>query len=155
METFRRALWQAGTGPDFSVVLKRNCSISPASLLRVFVLVALVSIGIGAAFAFAGAWLILPFAGLEVAALGAAFVLNGRHACDYERIERERDTLLVEVAQAGRIARYRLDPRCARVGIGRGASLVLSDRDCALEVGRHLDAQSRAGFGAELARRLQ
>ena len=51
-----------------------NCSISPAGLLGVFAALAIVSLAIGIGFAIAGAWLILPFVGLEIVALGIAFV---------------------------------------------------------------------------------
>lgn len=144
-----------GTETGFHVVLRRNCSISPAALARVFLLIALVSIGIGIGFAAAGAWMVLPFAGFELAALGAAFLVNGRHAGDYERIELEGSGLMVEIASAGRTVQYRLDPRRVRVSIGRGAMVMLSDRARTLEIGRHLDADARTWFGAELAKRLQ
>jgi uncharacterized membrane protein len=68
----------AGRGGNFSPTLKRNCSISPAGLLCVFVALGSVSLAIGIGFAMLGAWLILPFAGLEVVALGAAFVVHAR-----------------------------------------------------------------------------
>jgi uncharacterized membrane protein len=45
---------------------------SPAGLAGVFVVLAAVVLAVGVAFAFAGAWLVLPFAGLEIAALVAA-----------------------------------------------------------------------------------
>jgi uncharacterized membrane protein len=70
------------------IVPKRNCSISPVALLTVFVLLAAVSVGIGIGFAMVGAWLVLPFAGIEAIALGAAFVATARRMADYERIER-------------------------------------------------------------------
>jgi len=155
MNHLRRELAFQGTESGFRVILKRNCSISPAALLGVFVAFALVSLSIGAGFAAAGAWMILPFAGIEVAALGIAFLLNGRHAADYERIEFARGGLTVEVAEAGREVRYELAAREARVGFGRDARLLLRDRQRTIEIGRHLDAQTRAGFGAELARRLK
>ena len=64
----------------FSVTLKRNCSISPASLACVFAALAIAVLAIGAGFALLGAWLILPFAGLEVLLLAGAFLLQARHA---------------------------------------------------------------------------
>lgn len=67
MENPRRELMFAGPAPGFSVLLKRNCSISPAALARVLALLAAVTLGIGIGFAAAGAWLVLPFAGMEVA----------------------------------------------------------------------------------------
>ena len=50
-----------------------------------FAVLATVVLAIGVSFAIAGAWLILPFAGLEVLMLGAAFVVHARHAGAYER----------------------------------------------------------------------
>ena len=58
----------------------RNCSISPQGLALAFVLLAAVAIGIGVGFAAVGAWLVLPFAGLEALALGAAFFAVARRA---------------------------------------------------------------------------
>jgi uncharacterized membrane protein len=40
----------------------------------VLALLAIVTVSIGIGFALLGAWLVLPFAGLEVLGLGAAFV---------------------------------------------------------------------------------
>jgi uncharacterized membrane protein len=57
-----------------------RCSISPQGLALVFVLLGATSIGIGVGFAAAGAWLVLPFAGLEALALGAAFFALARRA---------------------------------------------------------------------------
>jgi uncharacterized membrane protein len=52
--------------------------MSPAGLLSAFAVLAAVTLAIGIGFALVGAWLVLPFAGLEVLALGAAFVLHAR-----------------------------------------------------------------------------
>ena len=62
----------------FSPTLKRNCSISPAGLLCVYAALGSVSLAIGIGFAIQGAWLILPFAGLEVVALAVAFFVYAR-----------------------------------------------------------------------------
>ena len=111
-------------------------------------------LGIGIGFAMAGAWLILPFAGLEVIALGAAFVLQARHATDYERIELAGGRLRVEVAEAERIARYELDARRARIEM-QGPHIVLRGAGEELRIGRHLDEQARMRFAAELNNRLR
>jgi uncharacterized membrane protein len=139
----------------FSLTLKRNCSISPASLAGVFAVLALVALAIGAGFAALGAWLVLPFAGLEVLLLGAAYLMYARHAADYERIELEAGRLTVEVAQAQRLQRYELDARRARVCVERQARVVLRAGEEELEIGRHLDAEARVAFARELERRLQ
>jgi uncharacterized membrane protein len=54
----------------------------------VFALLAAVSVGIGIGFAMVGAWLVLPFAGIEAIALGIAFLATAWRMADYERIER-------------------------------------------------------------------
>jgi len=148
-----------GQTDDFRLLIKRNCSISPAGLFRVFALLALATLGIGAGFAAAGAWLILPFAGLEVVVLGVAFVICGRHATDYERIELARGRLTVEVADGPRTACYAMNARMVRVGLEGEGNLVPRVRLRAaggnLEVGRHLEAQARTEFAAELRKRLR
>jgi uncharacterized membrane protein len=138
----------------FSLTLKRNCSISPSGLACVFAALALAVLAIGTSFAIAGAWLILPFAGLEVLLLGGAFVLQARHATDYERIALEQGQLRVEVADGKRLARYELDARRVRVEVD-GSRVVLRGPQQALELGRHLDERSRIAFGAELKKRLR
>ena len=69
MEFPRRESEFAATDTGFRVVLKRNCSISPRGLLLVYALLAAIAVGIASGFAVLGAWLILPFAGLELALL--------------------------------------------------------------------------------------
>jgi uncharacterized membrane protein len=138
----------------FSLILKRNCSISPAGLAGVFLALAALTLAIATGFALAGAWLVLPFAGLEVALLAAAYVLYARHAADYERVELDSGRLTVEVAQGQEISRYEMDARRARVHL-EDDRVMLRDARHELELGRHLDAQTRAWLVGELARRLR
>ena len=138
----------------FSLTLKRNCSISPAGLACVFAALAIAVLAIGAGFALLGAWLILPFAGLEVLLLAGAFLLQARHATDYERIELAGDRLRIDVADGARTARYELDARRVRIAMDEGA-LVLRGPRQTLQLGRLLDAAARVAFAAELERRLR
>ena len=158
MENPRRELVFAGPAPGFSLLLKRNCSISPAALARVFAFLVAVTLGIGIGFAVAGAWLILPFAGIEVALLAAAFLVNGRHAGDYERIERTGECLSVEVSSAGRTERHEMRVGATQVRVareGHAARVWLRSNGREFEVGRHLQGQGRAELAAELAKRMQ
>jgi uncharacterized membrane protein len=139
------------TDPHLSRTLKRNCSMSPAGLAKVFAALSLLVLAIGAGFAAAGAWLVLPFAGLEVLVLGAAFALHARHATDYERLELDAGRLRVEVADGASIARYELNG--ARVSMEAGR-VVLRDATGELEIGRHLVAEARAELAAELKKTL-
>ena len=121
--------------------------MSPAGLAKVFAALSFLVLAIGAGFAAAGAWLVLPFAGLEVLLLGAAFVLYARHAADYEKIELESGRVTVEVADGRRTARYEMDG--ARVSMREGR-LVLRGAKEELEIGRTLGAEARAELAAEL-----
>ena len=138
----------------FSLLLKRNCSISPAGLAGVFVALALIVLAIGTGFAIAGAWLVLPFAGLEVLLLVAAYLAYARRAADYERIELQSGRLTVEVAEAHKTSRYEMEARRARVVLENERVLLRSAEE-QLELGRHLDAHGRAEFAAELQKRLR
>jgi uncharacterized membrane protein len=138
----------------FSLILKRNCSISPAGLAGVFAALACVVVAIGTGFAIAGAWLVLPFAGLEVLLLGAAYLFYARRAADYERIELASGRLTVEVGEAQKTWRYEMDARWARVCVEEQRVVLLGARE-QLELGRHLDADTRTQFAAELQKRLR
>jgi uncharacterized membrane protein len=76
-----RAIFSASAAWS-SMQAKRRRSISPLGLALVFGGLAALTLSIGAAFAALGAWLILPFAGLETLALCAAFVIMARRAAD-------------------------------------------------------------------------
>ncbi len=57
--------------------------MSPAGLALTFLSLAAVVLAIGSGFALVGAWPVLPFAGLEVLALGAAYFAYARsHAAN-------------------------------------------------------------------------
>ena len=74
----RQELAFQGQGSGFSLLLKRNCSISPSGSMLVFGMIAVVTLGIAAVFAALGAWLVLPFAGIEIVGLAVAFALHER-----------------------------------------------------------------------------
>jgi uncharacterized membrane protein len=143
----------AASESGLDLVIKRNCSISPRDLLWVLALAACVSLGIAVGFACIGAWPVVPFAGIEILALAAAFYVNGRHAADYERIALAGGKLLVEASDAGRLQRHEFNPQWLRIDerrSGRDLRVLLRWRGSELEIGRHLDAERRACLAAQL-----
>ncbi len=56
-----------------------------------FASLAAIAVGIGIGFAAVGAWLVLPFAGVEALALGIAFVATARRAGGYQQADYERN----------------------------------------------------------------
>ena len=123
--------------------------------MAVFGSVAAVSFAFGAMFAVLGAWLVLPFAGVELLALAAAFVVYGAHATDGERLRLTKGTLSVEVAEGSSVRVFEFPAREVRLLAEEGERLAgrrlyLAHRAGRLEVGRHLGAQRRAAVERDL-----
>jgi len=138
-------------------LIKRNCSASPTQLAAVFGSLVAVSFAFGVVFAVLGLWMVLPFVGLELVAVAAAFLCHGRHAADVERIELVGDRLTVERVEAERSRRWDFDPRRVRVEVderGKGWSARVQVRlaSCGerVEIGRHLLDEKRVELAREL-----
>ena len=145
-------------GSGFSLLLKRICSITPSGLLWVYGVIAVATMGIAAAFAALGAWMILPFAGIEILALGVAFAWNGRHAGDYERIQLGEGSLKVEVRESDSVRCHEFNPAWASVrvaGVGSSMRVLLGVPGHSLEIGRHLRDEARLELAGELKKRLR
>jgi uncharacterized membrane protein len=157
MQDSRITLQSVGSGPEFSLTMKRNCSISPQALVGLLIVTACLSFAIGIGFAQFGAWPVLPFVGLEIVALAAAFYANGRHATDYERIVLRDGALVVEVREADRLEAVELDPGWVSLVASRRSEhvrLALRSHGREIEIGRHLDGPGREALAAALAGRL-
>src|SRR6185369_10228620 len=137
MPVFRFATVQ---GQNVHWFLKRNCSVTPAQLGWLYASLCVVSLGIGTFFWFQGAVLILPFAGLELAAVGAAFLVYARHATDGETISLQGRRLVVELESAGHLQRAEFDRDWVRVepGADDRSLIELSGRGARVNVGRYL-----------------
>ncbi len=85
-------------GPDreFRIVLSPNCSISWRELVLFYLFTCFIALAIGVFFLFQGMWLVLPFSGLEMAALGACLYLTSRKVYRREVITLDRDRTRVE-----------------------------------------------------------
>ena len=129
--------------------------MSPAGLAKVFAALALIVLAIGTGFALAGAWLVLPFAGLEVALLVGAYFFYARHAADYERISLGDGRLTIEIAEGIENRSVELDARRVRLSMAEDERLLLQAAEERIEIGRHLDAERRVEFASELAKKLQ
>src|SRR5215510_10552574 len=112
--------------PEFLRVARRNNSLSSFERFLVFAFLFVVSVGIAGAFAALGAWLILPFAGLEMLVLFLAFSYVDRHAGDYELIAIDGDRVEVESFEGGRHQRHEFNRQWARlVVVGEGERVAL------------------------------
>ncbi|MDP1766089.1 MAG: DUF2244 domain-containing protein [Methylotenera sp.] len=78
------------------IIVKPNNSLSPEDGVKLLAAMALVAFLIACGFARIGAWLVLPFAGLEILAFAYAFHVVYLHADDFESITIVDDRLVVE-----------------------------------------------------------
>ena len=137
--------------------LRRNCSVSPVQLGRLYASLCVVSLGIGVVFWFQGAVLVLPFAWLELAAVGLAFFVYARHAADREHILLQGRRLVVETENAGRLERAEFDRERVRVEpVVDGHSLIeVSGQGRRMSVGRYLRPELRPELAREIRRALR
>jgi uncharacterized membrane protein len=77
--------------------------MAPRGLAAVLGLLGAVSLVISAFFVVQGAWLVMPFALVEVTALAVAFVVYARRATDGDRLWLDAGSLVVERECAGTV----------------------------------------------------
>ncbi len=138
---------------EFCRVARRNRSMSRTGLVTSFGCLMLLVLAIATGFAMLGAWLVLPFAGIEVAVLGAALAWMTRHAFDYESISLRGGMLDVEIADGGDTVHRQFNPEWACLVVeSRGAAtrIALRSHGSEFEIGRHLNAADRRGLVREL-----
>ena len=125
--------------------------------MMVYAALCLVSLTVAGIFTLHGAWYILGFAVLELAAVGLAFLHYGRHATDRERIALSEDTLLIELIEAEQASQYRLELRAVKVSPpDRHRGLITVETPgTRVEVGRFLITSRRREFAQELALALR
>jgi len=147
----------AGESADFALIARRNSSLSSSGRRLAFAFILVVSLGIALAFAALGAWLILPFAGLEMLVLYWAFRHVARHAADYESLMIDGDRLVLESHELDRFRRVELNRCWAQVVMRRDGSrchLALRSHGREFEFGRHLTERQRVELAGSLRRRL-
>ncbi len=59
-------------------LMKRNCSVLPRQFVGFYLSLSLVFIAIATSLFLNGAWLVLPFTGIELTVVGVAFVIYAR-----------------------------------------------------------------------------
>lgn len=133
-------------------LMKRNCAVSPRQFVWFYASLASFSAVIAVWWVVRGAWPVLPFTGIELLAVGVAFVIHARHAVDYERIRLFPNRLVIEQMSGQRLTQYVFNPRWVRIERGAAARdpIRVVSRGQAVVVGVHLAQHRRASFAAEL-----
>jgi uncharacterized membrane protein len=149
---FESILEQQGAG--FTYFRRHAGSLELRTFALVFGSLGLLSLVIAGGFAAAGAWLIIPFAGLEVAALMTAAVVFLRRAGDFERVAVCGDRILVEVRERGLAEQFEFHRGWARVVAGKSGMPALRSHGRTVEIGRYCGEEGRQQLARELHRRL-
>jgi uncharacterized membrane protein len=141
-------------------VARRNHSPSPGGSFLVVGSLAVVVLAISLGFALSGAWLVFPFAGVEILVVFLAFRYVERHAGDYECMVLEDERVVVERQHSKKIERYEFNRHWAQVsfteprGRARGR-LVLRSHGREIEFGVHLNGEQRAAVARRLKEHLR
>ena len=133
-------------------ILKRNCSMAPQQLFGLFGGLCVLSMSIAAFFWAQGAKLVMPFAWLEMVAVGVALLIYARHAADQELIALSRGSLMVRHTSGSSIETVEFVPEWVIVEpVTGGKSLIeLSGQGQRIEVGRFVRPELRKLLASEL-----
>lgn len=149
---FESNLEQEGAG--FTYFRRHASSLDLRLLLLVFGSLALFSLVVAAGFAAAGAWLIIPFAGIEITALGVAAWFILRRASDFEQLAVRGDRILVQIRERGLAQQFEFNRCWARLEAGSAGSVSLRSHGRAVEIGRYCGEEGRQMLVRELRSRL-
>ena len=150
---------------DCKIVARPNNSLSPENSLKLMVVLAIIAFVVALGFTHIGAWLVLPFAGLELAAFAYAFYYIYRHSSDYESIAIEDDKIIVEKrnfkeTSITEFQRYWTQVHVRDVTNNKGLTskngLFISSRGKEVEFGKYfIDDEQRVILARELKQKLQ
>ncbi len=143
-------------GEDFRAEIRPNASMTPRNLAVSVICVTVVCLTIGLGFLSMGLWLVLPFAGLEIFAVGMAVGYTIRRSADCEIISvREADVTVTKTngskSNQSTFPRYwtrvRLDRSPHRLHRSR---LILGSHGRFIEVGAGATDEARNELAAAL-----
>lgn len=137
-----------------------NRSLSARGMLLVFVVVTAVAMIIGIGFFLAGAWLILPFAGLEIAVVGAMLYWLFRHADDHELIVIHGERVMLIRHRGGREKRYEFQRYWVKIILERRhgwypSQLKMGSHGRLVVIGDELRDEARQALFAQLNQALR
>jgi uncharacterized membrane protein len=143
---------------EYCQTTTRNVSLSRAGR-RLFLGLIFLNTGVLAvAWAIAGAWPILPFAGLELGLLAYAFHYIGKFDGDFERLTIDGSLLRVETCERGvktQMSFNRPWVRLVCVEEGNRCRLALQYQGQEFRLGKLMNDEQRSAWGRELRKQIQ
>ena len=144
---------------DYTIVARPNCSLSAKGRIGVVAIIASLSMAVAIGFSLNGAWLVLPFAGLELVALAYAFYYIHCHSADYESITIAGDQLAIEKRSYNAVSQIVFQRYWARVLLRDLPSgdqcLLLRSHGKEVEFGRYfMNNNQRLALARQLKKRV-
>ena len=143
---------------EYCQTTTRNVSLSLAGR-RLFLGLIFLNTGVLAvACAIAGAWPVLPFAGIALGLLAYAFHYIGKFDGDYERLTIDDSTVTVEVCERGAVRNHRFNrPWVRLVCVERGnrCRLGLQYQGHEYGLGKLMNDEQRSAWGRELGKQIR
>lgn len=108
----------------------------------------------------AGAWLVLPFAGLELVVVGAALYRLVRHRDDHERVAIDRDRITIVRRRGGHERHDQFQRYWVKVNLERRrgwypSRLLVGSHGCWVEVGADVNEEERELLAVRLRKILR
>lgn len=153
----RNALPPLPAGLDYCVVARQHDSLPRHQRWALFGVLAGMSLCVATAFAWVGAWPVLPYSVVEIGMLGLAFWLVERRAEDWERLTVAGDRVLIERHYRGRREQCEFNRCWLRVefdpgGFGRRARVTLHSAGNEVEFGGAMSVGEMHTMARELRR---
>jgi uncharacterized membrane protein len=146
------------TGSDYTLVTRRNNSLSPFGLRMLFVGMFLLFATVAIVFMWVvGTWLILPFSGLEIVVVAVVFYHITNHVGDYERIEISGERVSVEQKDGRKMRKAEFQRGWVRVVQEEGEfgmRLLLRSHGREIELGRMVRYDERLALAEQLRQHL-
>lgn len=143
-----------------SLVIRPNRSLPVAGIVALFAALSASALTVGVGFTLAGAWMVLPFAVLEVALVAAVCYWFYRHLDDCELVVIEPERVRLTRRRGTRVTHHEFPRPWVRVILEDSdrqapARLVLAACGRHVPLGDDLDAAARAAAARELRRLLR
>ena len=145
---------------DFTFVARRNNSLSSGGRSLVLGSLAALLLAISLGFALNGAWLVFPFAGLDILVVYLAFRYVEQRAGDWECMTLHEHKIVVERQHKGKTERFEFNRHWVQVVFnedqrGQRGRLLLRSHGKEVAFGVHLTGEQRAVMARRLKEHLK
>jgi uncharacterized membrane protein len=144
--------------PEARIEIAPHCSLSPRGARWFFISVCVASLSIALPISLMGFWLVLPFAGLEIALVGWALKVSMARRHQRQTIVVSEELVTIEDVSPPKHQRVEFPRHWAQVRIRAGGSplhpsrLTVESHGRGLEVGHFLNEQERLSLAKRLRR---